>query len=88
MNINDLGAMAGVLKFEVFDLRLCFHFIKYCKEIPVHICVNNKYWLNCLNKSRSKLLKKTRSKRPVGRNILIPTVRGSNLSSENRYDQF
>ena len=23
-----------VLKFKVFDLRLCFHFIKYCKEIP------------------------------------------------------
>ena len=24
---------------KVFDLRLCFYFIKYCKEIPVEICV-------------------------------------------------
>ena len=40
VNINDLGAIWPlVLKFTVIHLCLCFHFIKYCKEIPGEICV-------------------------------------------------
>ena len=40
MNINDLGAMAvSSVVQSIFDLHLCFYFIKYCKEIPGDICV-------------------------------------------------
>ena len=30
MNINDLGAVAVISEFKVFDLRGDVHFIKYC----------------------------------------------------------
>ena len=40
MNINDLGAMAvSSVVQSIFDLHLCFYFIKYCKETIGEICV-------------------------------------------------
>ena len=30
MNVNDLGAVAVISEFKVFDLRGDVHFIKYC----------------------------------------------------------
>ena len=41
MNISDLGAVAvSSVVQSIFDLHLCFYFIKYCKEIPGDsICV-------------------------------------------------
>ena len=38
MNIHNLSVLGREFwRFKVFDLHVCFYFIKYCKEMPGEI---------------------------------------------------